>query len=79
MMKKRFETAENEFKTYLEGVQLSDLNPRTEQYLHLQSSYYIGMLTAIGKLTVEGKNIEKEELEDALNILTEEIVNTLEL
>lgn len=78
-MKTNFLTADSEFKTYLESIDLSDLDPKTEQYSYLQTTYYMGMLTAIGKLTVEGKEIEKNQLENAMNTLTEEIVNTLEL
>lgn len=78
-MKTNFLTADSEFKTYLESIDLSDLDPKTEQYSYLQTTYYMGMLTAIGKLTVEGKEIEKDQLESAMNTLTEEIVNTLEL
>lgn len=78
-MKTNFLTADIEFKTYLESIDLSDLDPKTEQYSYLQTTYYMGMLTAIGKLTVEGKEIEKDQLENAMNTLTEEIVNTLEL
>lgn len=78
-MKTNFLTADSEFKTYLESIDLSDLDPKTEQYSYLQTTYYMGMLTAIGKLTVEGKEIEKDQLENAMNTLTEEIVNTLEL
>jgi hypothetical protein len=78
-MATRFETAKIEFENYLESVELSHIAPNSDQYLSIQTAFYCGMLASIGKLTVEGKEIEKDELENAMNILTEEIVNTLEL
>ena len=76
-MTTRFETAKTEFESYLESVELSHIAPDSDQYLVIRTAFYGGMLTAIGKLTVEGKEIEKDELENAMNILTEELVNTL--
>lgn len=76
-MSEKFKSIHDEFSIYEQAIGLDKIEKDSAQYIETRRAFLSGMLCAIGKLTVETKQMDTDNLPDALNELVDEITNEL--